>query len=335
MSEKEPTFNEAFEKDYQDTDFYLYIGPIRRPYDDYVIDDLRKRKKKKHIMVFMTTSGGDPNAAYRIARAIQRQYYIEKKDGTVGDPGQSERRFLLFVNNYCVSAGTLVALGATDLVLSDYAELGPLDVQIRRPDEPMERDSGLTPAQALTSLERRSKSLFREHFEQLRNDSAISLTTRTAVENAGTITSGLMGPIYAQIDPMRLGEVERLMQIAAEYGRRLGRFNLKEDTIPRLLNGYPSHSFVVDRREARDLFESVERPKESIVKLCEFLRPIVFSREHSQTPLHFYFSAEADISYDDSKEDKNEEPDSGQRRKDTAGEGKRNAGPGKASEKSE
>ena len=335
MSEKEPTFNEAFERDYQDTDFYLYLGPIRRPYDDYVIDDLRKRKKKKNIMVFMTTSGGDPNAAYRIARAIQRQYGIEKKDGTVGDAGQPERRFVLFVNNYCVSAGTLVALGATDLVLSDYAELGPLDVQIRRPDEPMERDSGLTSAQALTSLERRSKSLFREHFEQLRNDSAISLTTRTAVENAGTITSGLMGSIYAQIDPMRLGEVERLMQIAAEYGRRLGQFNIKEDTIPRLLNGYPSHSFVIDRREARDLFENVERPRESIVKLCEFMRPIIDSREYSPTPLHFYFSVEADISYEESKENENEVQDSGQRRKDSAGKSKGNAKTGDTSEKRE
>ena len=203
--EAEKTFDDKFEEEYPDTDLYCYFGPILRAFDDEVISDLRQRKKKKNIMVFMTTLGGDPDAAYRIARAIQREYGLESEDEK-GNRKRSERQFLLFVDSFCSSAGTLVALGATHLVLSDYAELGPLDIQIRRPDEPMERDSGLTPSQALTILERRSKSLFKTHFEQLRNDLSISLTTRTAVENAAELTAGLMRSIYAQIDPMRLAK---------------------------------------------------------------------------------------------------------------------------------
>ncbi len=166
----------------------------------------------------------------------------------------------------------------------------------------MERDSGLTPAQALTSLERRSKSLFKEHFEQLRNDPTISLTTRTAVENAANITSGLIRSIYAQIDPMRLGEVERLMGIAAEYGGRLGKFNVKKDTIPTLLNGYPSHSFVIDRREARELFKNVDIPKESIAKCGEDLRQFGEDRVFKNQPIHFYFTPESNISFGEEKE---------------------------------
>ena len=263
-------------------------------------------------MVFMTTLGGNPNAAYRIARAIQREYGLETRDEK-NNLQRSERQFFLFVHSYCSSAGTLVALGATRLVLSDYAELGPLDIQIRRPDEPMERDAGLTPAQALTSLERRSKSLFKTHFEQLRNDQAISLTTRTAVENAANITSGLMRSIYAQIDPMRLGEVERLMEIAAQYGERLGKFNVESGTIPTLLTGFPSHGFVIDRRETRGLFKDVDIPKKALADLGE--RFSKFSQSFKSEPLRFYFTTESNISFGEEQEGDNEKSNSRRRRK--------------------
>ena len=272
-------------------------------------------------MVFMTTFGGNPNAAYRIARAIQCHYKLENRTDK-GSFERSERQFYLFVDSLCLSAGTLVALGATHLVLSDYAELGPLDVQLQRPDEPTERDSGLTPSQALTSLERRSISLFNAHFEQLRNSREISLTTRTAVENAANITSGLMRSIYGQIDPMRLGEVERLMEIVAQYGNRLGKFNVKPKTIARLLTGYPSHSFVIDRREARDLFNNVEIPKATVRELGERWR---LSAEAQKTPIHFYFTPEAEASFDEQEETENDGKNTRSRRGGKAGTSKGDA----------
>ena len=261
-------------------------------------------------MVFMTTSGGDPHAAYRIARALQHQYDIKSERRGHGQEGNSERHFYLFVDSACMSAGTLVALGATHLVLSDYAQLGPLDVQIRRPDEPMQRDSGLTPAQALTSLERRSKSLFKAHFEQLRNDGTISLTTRTAVENASTLTSGLMRSIYGQIDPMRLGEVERLMEIAAQYGQRLGKFNPKANSISKLLTGYPSHNFVIDRQEAETLFKNVEPPKEILREFGEYLRRYAKGKMDAEMAAQIYWNEAPDVSFDEQKEQENGEQDS-------------------------
>jgi hypothetical protein len=102
--------------------------------------------------------------------------------------------------------------------MTDIAEISKIDIQIRKPDDIWERDSGLTPAQALDILERRSKSLFKAHFNQLRLDSELGLTTKTSVEVASNVTTGLLQPIYGQIDPMRLGEVERLMGITASYG---------------------------------------------------------------------------------------------------------------------
>ena len=40
-----------------------------------------------------------------------------------------------FIPRRCKSAGTLLLIGATSLIISDRGELGPLDVQLSKPDE--------------------------------------------------------------------------------------------------------------------------------------------------------------------------------------------------------
>jgi hypothetical protein len=205
-----------FERDYPDTDLYLYFGRIRRPYEEEFIADLDGRtRKRENIVVWMATLGGDPHAAYRMGRCIQRSY------GLLPAPKRLEsikHNVSVFVDSVCASAGTLVTFAGNSLIMTDIAEISPIDIQIRKPDDIWERDSGLTPAQALDILERRSKSLFKAHFNQLRLDSELGLTTKTSVEVASNVTTGLLQPIYGQIDPMRLGEVERLMGITASYG---------------------------------------------------------------------------------------------------------------------
>ena len=47
------------------------------------------------------------------------------------------------------------------------------------------------------------------------------------------------------------------MRVAMEYGNRLNRGNLKEGALARLISGYPSHGFIIDRDEAATLFERV------------------------------------------------------------------------------
>ena len=81
-----------------------------------------------------------------------------------------------------------------------------------------------------------------------------------AGELASQLACGVVEPLYAQIDPNRIGEMQRAIQIAHEYGTRLDGHgsNLKEGALDALVAGYPSHSFVIDRKEARNLFKSVQ-----------------------------------------------------------------------------
>jgi hypothetical protein len=113
------------------------------------------------------------------------------------------------------------------------------------------------------TLESRVLASFESHFRQLRF--SMALPTRLASEIASGLAVGTYKEIFAQVDPMRVGDTERAVKIAWEYGERLARSskNAKEGTLARLVAEYPSHSFVIDREEARELFHKVDDPTEA------------------------------------------------------------------------
>ena len=224
----------------------------------------------------MTTSGGDLEAAYRITRCIQDRY----AGGNV----------FLFTNSLCKSAGTLVALGADILIMTDYAELGPLDTQVMVRDEFGEYQSGLIDTDALRILREEVFTNFRGQLDALLSLGGGNFTTQTASRIASELTLGLFGGIYSQINPIRFGERGRAVQVALEYGQRVSSSNVKEGALARLTTGYPSHSFVIDRREAGELFHDVFLPDERLSVLSELLYPVVNYFYTSDFPVLEYLS---------------------------------------------
>ena len=107
--------------------------------------------------------GGDADPAYRIARCLQTKY----------------ERFLFYVSGYCKSAGTLVAIRAHQLIVSDHGELGPLDVQMSKKDELWETQSGLTVMDTLTMLQDNAFRAFETFFLTLMRNSGGAVTLRT------------------------------------------------------------------------------------------------------------------------------------------------------------
>lgn len=267
-------------RDKYDADLVVYFGPIHRPKDDFLMDECVSRKKRKNVILHISTYGGDAHPAYRIARALQRRYC---RDGG---------KFYAFVNSVCASAGTLLVMGADELILSDHAELGPIDVQLRKTDEVGERTSGLTPVQALESLASESLNLFKAHFGAMRFDPDLIFPTSLASKIAAELASGLIGRLYEQIDPMRVAEINRFLQITEEYGRRIGK-NLKPGALDTLLSKYPAHDFVIDPQEAQDLFVRVSDPDPTLEEFGAFLKPHSDKYLHSPTAQVTYISETA------------------------------------------
>jgi hypothetical protein len=114
-----------------------------------------------------------------------------------------------------------VVLGANELVMAPHAELGPLDVQMVMKDDLWEMRSGLTILESLEFLEQRAFQSLEDYFLRIKARSGNTITFRTATEVSSALIQGLLQPIYAQIDPMQVGQAARAISIARDYGRRL------------------------------------------------------------------------------------------------------------------
>jgi hypothetical protein len=241
-----------------DADVILLSGGLYPP-ADFQLMALIGGRRRKNVVLILTTFGGSGEVAYRIAHHLQRAY--------------SNGEFILFVPMMCKSAGTLIAVGSHQIIMADTAELGPLDVQILKVDEVGERHSGLTPSQTLNTLKNEAFNLFDHCFGKLRE--RFRFPTKMAATIAARMSVGLLAPIYGQIAPMRLGEIERAVLVAGEYGERIKTENLRPEALSRLLTSYPAHGFVIDREEANKLFIDVRQPTVDELQLFIKVAPVI------------------------------------------------------------
>src|SRR5690349_21565332 len=89
-------------------DVILYAGRMYPPGDTKMFSLVKKFRKRDNVLVFMTTGGGLPETAYKLGRCLQNNY----------------TKISLFIDLFCKSAGTIFALGADEIIMSENAELG-------------------------------------------------------------------------------------------------------------------------------------------------------------------------------------------------------------------
>ncbi len=225
-------------------DVYILSGVINDYAADTLIDQVRHRKADQaNCVLILTTFGGDPDAGYRIVKCLKRHY----------------KELVFYIYGYCKSTGTLMALGADKIYMSELGEFGPLDVQLAKDDE-MHHTSGLSYIQSLVSINEQLFQAFEHNFLAIKERSSGNITTKTAAEFAINLSVGIMSPISAQIDPIKLGEVLRAVSIAERYGERLTD---KQSLYQFLMHHYPSHGFVIDIDEAHQIFPNVIAMSES------------------------------------------------------------------------
>lgn len=268
-----------------DADVLLINCAMDGGVDSTIIRSVCARKRRSNVFLILATEGGSADVAFRIARCLQETY----------------ESFTAVVPGWCKSAGTLVCIGAYDLVIGDLGELGPLDVQIAKPDELALISSGLTIDSAFRGLQSVAFQMFERFLLDTLNKSGGRITTKTAAELSANITMGLLSPVFQQIDPMRIGEDFRSTRIAEQYALRLDSHahaqNLIHDddtnAIEALVSGYPSHGFVIDRTEAQSLFHRVTPLKGELATVVELLGDaVVPTSSPRQQPIVQYLNAE-------------------------------------------
>lgn len=238
-----------------DRDLIVISREITRRLHYDLTASIRANRKHDKCTVFLTTNGGDPDGGYRIARCLRHNY----------------KHVRLVIPSLCKSAGTLIAIGANEIIVGDLGELGPLDIQVRNSQELAERSSGLDIIQALSASLEHAQEAFRKSLVELR--SGARLSTKLAGEFASKLAIGVCAQLYGQIDPSKIGEMQRAMRIAHEYGARLNKYTnaLRDGALETLVTSYPSHAFVIDRKEAGELFTSVAAPTDTEEEFCRKL----------------------------------------------------------------
>lgn len=230
-------------------DVFLYNGPIERGQDLRFIEFVAENKQHDELLLLIVTPGGSPDAAYKMAKYIQSRY----------------SNFACFIPGLCKSAGTLLAIGANELVFAPYGELGPLDVQLTKTDDLLGQESGLNISEAFRTVEDRAKRTFHALIGEIIQSSGGVVSFQTASHCASEIVASLYGPIFGRIDPEEVGSRARAMRLGEDYGVRLNQkyTNLRDSALERLSQSYSSHGFVIDAEESCALFERVRMAEPS------------------------------------------------------------------------
>ena len=225
-------------------DLFLYSGDIiQESVNNFLNIVSKKQNKRENVSLVLTTLGGSADQAYKMVRLLQESYST----------------FRVVVLGPCKSAGTLVAIGADELSFSLLGELGPLDVQLSKSDELVVTKSGIDTVRTLAIMRTEAFNAFAKYMLDLTGKTKGAISMKTASDIAANLVIGLFQPMLQQIDPDRLSEVSRKMKIAREYGIRLGMRNLKKKpgSLDHLIEDYPSHGFIIDKKEAKTIFENV------------------------------------------------------------------------------
>lgn len=227
---------------------------------DTFLDARRSLGADEHIMLLIDSPGGQAKHAYRAAQIL------------AGHGG-----FTAVVPRRAKSAATLLSIGADVILLGEYSELGPLDVQVW--DSERERyGSALDEVQSLERL----------HVASLESvDQAMYLLVRRTRKRTNVLLpmvlkfiSDMMLPLLDKTDAVHYTEVLRQLKEGEEYARRClqSAGYSEEDSVgisARLVNDYPVHDFAIGRHEAEEIGLRIRTASQELSDVIEELVPFL------------------------------------------------------------
>lgn len=201
----------------------------------YIIDQIDKIPKKYKKVDFMIISnGGDPIVSLQIISILRKRF----KDITV------------LVPYVAYSAATVLALGADEIIMHPYSNLGPVDPQLTFSDT--------TGRQVKFSTED-----IRNYIDFVRKDVGIS-----AQKHLITALNGLL----TEVGPTHVGFTKRSQQLSISLSTKMLNSQIhdkkKAKDIARVLNSaFYHHGYALDRDEAKRIGLNITFPDKAMEKL--------------------------------------------------------------------
>lgn len=200
---------------------YPSMGMIRETHSTKLYKKFLENGKFEHLDVILHSTGGDIHEAYDMIK-LCRKY--------------TEKEVTVFVPMRAMSAATLIALGADQVVLTKIGKLGPLDPQVPHPER-----GNFVPVRSITNI------------PDVLEEALAPTTGDVSVREKG---DAIVKPIAEQVDPYYLTQHDKTADLAREYGRKLlSRRNISDTRAKRCLDyliEYPTHSYSVDLHEIQN-----------------------------------------------------------------------------------
>ncbi len=188
---------------------------------------LEKLGKSERIDLFLYTRGGDVLTPWRLVNLI-REY---------------TDHFSMLVPFRAYSAGTLIGLGASEIVMGKMGELGPIDPSVANAFNP--QDPNNPAAKIPVSVEDVSSFI----------TLAIEIGQLKGQEQLASVFTHLADSVH----PLALGNVQRNYALIRSIARKLLRLHMSadedaliKDIVNNLTEKLYAHNHMISRREARE-----------------------------------------------------------------------------------
>lgn len=210
---------------------------------DILLEHLDQIGSVQKISLILYTLGGDTLAAWNRVNLI-REFCKE---------------FEIIVPNKCRSAGTLMALGANNIIMTKQATLGPIDPSLNSPMNPIIPNSN-PPTKLPVSVES-----VKGYFAMLKKE--VGVQTNKALSEAYL-------KLTETVNPLVLGDIyRRKNQIIMLAGQLLNMHSVTKSTAEKIISflcsDSGSHDYTINRTEARNLGLPIESPTDHLYQLLK------------------------------------------------------------------
>jgi hypothetical protein len=222
-----------------------------------------KPQPDRTINVILDSTGGPLDSAFRTVLYLSRY----------------ARTLNVYVPRKAKSASTLIAVGANEIYMSPFSELGPLDTQIRDPRNPTDYISALDCYQSVDYVREFGFSTLSQALKQLAAVTQGKLLLSDSLNAAAQFAIGSINPMLSQTKSLDFGAWGRSLKMGERYAQILiaraaqmeqGR---AEKVAYRLVYGYTHHLFPIDINEAIEIGldpEAMpEKPYGQAIKIVE------------------------------------------------------------------
>ena len=227
-----------------DVPTFVYFGGIGGINVVNVRRSLQGLTHGNEIDIILQSGGGQADDAYRLIRTFREKYDIVN----------------VVIPFWAKSAATIFAFGASRIVLNEFGELGPIDVQVKKDDDTDPEgqwSSALNVQASLAEIEARSRQGMLETFNRLRskakgNEEILKIGRKPLAEMLLDYSAKFYQPLLQKVETIELGTMTRSLNVGRMYAKRILKqyAELEDDKISKLIDflayDCPDHGYVVD-----------------------------------------------------------------------------------------